>query len=442
MTKNVLLVVCLLTASTPALFAGVTVNSPANNSTVPSPVNYVASATTSSCSKGIASMGIYSAPGVLAYVVNGSSLNTNLNLNAGTYKTTVEAWDKCGGAETTPIDITVSGGGGANGVHVTSPLNNSTVSDPVNFTATATTSCPEGVASMGIYSAPNQLVYTVNGDSMNYDLTLNPGTYNTTVEEWDKCGGAATTPITITVSGGGGGGGGGNSFYNLQHSGGWGQFGQGPPNFVDCSPSPCDGITFWMKQGITSPSMDGKTSEFYVGGSKDYSDALYNNHLIGPESSQGMPDNNHTLVPTLHDFTYDVYFYMDDVSISQAVEFDINQFFDSMGFIFGHECRIAGGNEWDVYDNQSKHWVHTGIPCYPKSNYWNHVTLKVQRTSNNDLVFQSITLNGVTNTLNWTYGHGSAPSSWYGVTINYQMDGNYKQQGYDVYLDELTFDYQ
>src|SRR5512141_1483550 len=35
-----------------------------------------------------------------------------------------------------------------------------------------------------------------------------------------------------------------HSFSNVQSSGGWGQFGQGPPSFVDCSPSPCDGITF------------------------------------------------------------------------------------------------------------------------------------------------------------------------------------------------------
>jgi len=66
----------------------------------------------------------------------------------------------------------------------------------------------------------------------------------------------------------------------------------------------------------------------------------------------------------------------------------------------------------------------------------------VQRTSNNELNYQSITLNGVTNTLNWTYGHGSAPSDWYGVTINYQEDGNEYQQPYDVYLDQLTFTYQ
>lgn len=322
------------------------------------------------------------------------------------------------------------------GVTVKTPANNSTYSGSVPYSATGSSSCNKGVASMGIYTAPGVLSYVVNGASINTSLSLGPGTYNTTVEEWDYCGGASTSAVTVTVTASG------SSFTNLQHSGGWAGYGQGPPNFVDCSPSPCDGATFWMAQNIASPSMSGKASEWNLGGSVPYMDTLWNNHLIGSLSSQGMNDTNHTLVPTLHDFTYDVYFYGSNLNLSQALEFDVNQFFDSMGFIFGHECRIAGGNEWDVWDNQNSHWVATGIACNPKENYWNHLTLKVQRNSNNQLVYQSITLNGVTSNLNWTYGHGSAPSSWWGVTINYQMDGNYKQQSYDVYLDELTFTYQ
>jgi hypothetical protein len=290
---------------------------------------------------------------------------------------------------------------------------------------------------MGIYTSPSQLAYVVNGASLNYNLTLSPGTYNTVVEEWDKCGGAATTPVTITVNGSGSG----TSFSNLQASGGWAGYGQGPPNFIDCSPSPCDGISFWMAQNVKSPSMDGKAMEVNVGGTAPYSDTLYNNHLIGDLSSQGMFDSNHTLVPTLHNFTYDVYFYGTNLNLSQAEEFDINQFYNNLGFVWGHECRIAGGNEWDVWNPLTAHWTPTGIPCYPNSNSWNHLTLKVQRTSSNQLLYESITLNGVTNNLNWTFNPASYPG-WYGVTVNYQQDGNSKQQSYDIYLDELTFTYQ
>jgi len=54
---------------------------------------------------------------------------------------------------------------------------------------------------MGIYTAPNVLAYKVAGSSLNTYLTLAPGTYNTVIQEWDKCGGSSKTGKTVTVSG-------------------------------------------------------------------------------------------------------------------------------------------------------------------------------------------------------------------------------------------------
>lgn len=432
MQKYVCLLACVAALAVPAAFAGVSVSAPNNASTVQSPVHYTASAT-STCSKGVASMGIYTANNDLAYTTQGSTLNTKLNLNPGTYHTVVEEWDYCGGATTTPITITVSN---ASGVLVQSPANDATVSDPVNFAATASSSCAQGVASVGIYTAPGQLAYVANGSTLNTSLSLNPGTYNTVVQAWDYCGGAEKTPITITVSGSNSGQ---KSFSNLQRSGGWGQYGQRSPTFVDCSPSPCDNISFWMNQGVNSPSLSGDSSEFGLGQGAPYGDTLFNNHLIGDGSSQGLPDTNKTLIPTLHNFVYDVYFYGSNVNASQALEFDINQFTNGLSFIWGHECRVGGGNQWDIWNNQAGHWVATGVPCYPKSNAWNHLVIQVQRTSNNQLLYKSITLNGQTYNLNATYAPTS--TSWYGVTVNYQMDGNSAQTPYNVYLDNLTFRY-
>ncbi len=139
--------------SSVSAFAGVTVSSPINGSTVNSNVYFKASASTS-CAKGVASMGIYPAPYQLAYVTSGSSLSTTLNLNPGSYGLVVEEWDNCGGAATTRVNITVQSG---TGVFVTSPASNSTVSSPAHFVATATTSCSAGVASMGIYPFPARI---------------------------------------------------------------------------------------------------------------------------------------------------------------------------------------------------------------------------------------------------------------------------------------------
>jgi len=52
-----------------------------------------------------------------------------------------------------------------------------------------------------------------------------------------------------------------------------------------------------MKQGIKSPSLSGKAAQYNIGGTTPYSDVLWNNHLIGDGSTQGLLDSGHTLFP-------------------------------------------------------------------------------------------------------------------------------------------------
>jgi hypothetical protein len=425
--------ICMFLMLAASALANVSVSSPRNGATVGSPVPYVATATTSTCSKGVASMGIY-VDNQLVYVVNGASLNTNWPVSSGKHNTVVEEWDYCGGATYTTLTITVSS---QTGVWVTSPVNNSKVSSPTNYVATAsTTTCSKGVASMGIY-VNNVLQYVVNGASLNTNLSLTAGTYNTVVEEWDYCGGAAYTPVAITVQGGQGG----NILSNLQASSGWKSWGELPPYYAICS-APCPGVTWSMSQGIKSPAMSGKSTQFNIGGTTPYSDVLWSIPLIGQGSTQGLPDSGHTLLPTLHNFTYDAYFYPTNLGVTQVLEFDISMYFNGLGLIWGNQCRVAGGNEWDIWDNVNSRWVPTGVACNPVNNSWNHVTIQAQRESDNSLLFQSITLNGVTSNINQKYAPGTAPSGWWGITVNYQMDGNSKQSANTTYLDNFSFTYQ
>ncbi len=427
-----------------ACFAAVSVSAPANNSTVASTVQFVATAT-SGCSKGVAAIGIYTAPGVRAYLVSGASLNTLLNLKPNTtYNTIVQEWDNCGG--TTSSAITIHVGGSASGnvstpgsVNVSAPGNNSTVAPAVQYVATAATSCAKGVAAMGIYTSPGVLAYVGPGAKLNTILNLNPGKYGTVVQEWDNCGGEAKTAINITV-GASSGNPAQHTFSNLQQQA-WTGYALLPPAYAICSGcSPSGPQATWNRTtGISSPSLSGSSTQYSLGGKMQYADILWNNHLIGDFSSQGMPDYNHTIVPNVHNFIYDVWFFVKNVNVSQALEFDINQFFGGKSFIWGHECRIAGGHEWDTWNNAKQVWVPSGIACNPVSNSWNHLTIQVSRTANDQLLFQSITLNGYKATLNRI--DNPTPTSWYGITINYQQDGNYAQQPYSVWLDKQNFTY-
>ena len=320
-------------------------------------------------------------------------------------------------------------------VYVSSPTNGSTVNSPVHYVATGTTTtCSKGVASMGIY-VDNTLVYVVQGAKMDHYQAISSGKHHTVVEEWDYCGGATYTAVDITVNGGGG-----NVLKNLQAAGGWKSWGELPPGYSICS-YPCPGVTWSMKQGIKTPSLSGDSTQFNIGGYKPYSDVLWSNPLIGQGSTQGLPDNGHTLLPTLHNFTYDVYFYPTNLGVTQVLEFDVNMYFNGLGLIWGNQCNILGGNVWDIWDNIGQKWVSTGVACNPVNNTWNHLTIQVQRESDNWLLFQSITLNGVTHPINKYYAPGSAPGNWWGITVNYQMDGNSKQSANTTYLDNFSFTY-
>jgi 6-phosphogluconolactonase (cycloisomerase 2 family) len=87
-------------------------------------------------------------------------------------------------------------------VTVTSPTNGAQDGSPVNFTASASSpDCSAGIAAMRIYSAPGNGSYTTDSNSLNVNLSLAPGSYNTVVQAWDNCGGVGKTPVNITVTG-------------------------------------------------------------------------------------------------------------------------------------------------------------------------------------------------------------------------------------------------
>jgi hypothetical protein len=427
---------CILTAFSffalvgSTAFANVTVSTPQSGATVSPSANFTASAVTTTCGKGVASMGIY-VDNQLKYVVNGAALNTTLQLSLGKHNAVIQEWDYCGGVTNIAVPLTVAI---QNAVWVTSPLNNSMVSWSANYVATATTTCPNGVAAMGVYE-DNQLIFVSPGAKLNTQLKPSPGAHLMVIQEWDNCGKSVSSPINVTVDGVPG------IFSNLQTSAGWNSWGQLAPVYADCD-APCTGVNWSMAQGLKNiPSLTGNSAKFNLGGSTPYSDVLFENPVIGEFSTQGLPDLNHKLVPSLHNFVWDGWFYLANPDTTQAMEFDVNWFQNTVGMTWGTECRIKGGYEWDIWDNVNAVWVPTGIPCHPYTTGWNHVTVNVQRTANNQLLYQSITLNGVTSVLNKTYAPFVVPSDWYGITVNYQMDGDERQDPITSYLDKFTFTY-
>lgn len=184
-TRLLLLLVCPL-----PVFATVTVSTPTPGSTVTSPVHYMASATTTTCSKGVASMGIY-VNNKLIYVVNSTTLNTTITLATGAEHTVVEEWDHCGGATYTTINLSVAASAPA--ASVTMSANPSTIASGGSSTLVVAASNASKVS----VSGSNGTTYTLSASGGT--LTVNPTQTTTYTAEASGTGGNGSAEATVTV---------------------------------------------------------------------------------------------------------------------------------------------------------------------------------------------------------------------------------------------------
>jgi hypothetical protein len=411
-----LVVVALAIAGT--AFAGVTVSSPTNNSTVGSPTHFVASA---SSGKPIAAMRIY-VDNNSVYTVSSNKIDTYVSLAAGTHNSVVVAWDSTGAAFVAPgmkINVTGSSSSGS-GVFLYSPTDASTWSSAVHFVANASSTAP--VTAMRIY-VDNNDVFTTGGSSFDTYVNLGAGSHYVVVQAWDSSGRLlAAPPKTIYVNAG-------SSSVpsnatvvsNIDQMSDW-------ENCTVCAGSGGNGpsIPYSTTQGINSPSLDGSSMIFWIGNGTPYGSALWWKQLGA--------NNN------VSHFVYDLYFYMNAPNLSQALEFDVNQSVGGKKYIFGTQCNYRGTGQWDVWDGLANTWRATGIGCAVPSAYqWHHLVWEFSRDNNGNANFVSLTLDGVKSYVNRTYGSGGSGVNE--INAAFQMDGDYAGHSYSAWLDKVTLSY-
>jgi len=73
--------------------------------------------------------------------------------------------------------------------------------------------------------------------------------------------------------------------------------------------------------------------------------------VTGTYSTHNPPDISHTLVPSLHNFTYDTDLYVTNLSVTAVLEFDVSMYMNGIGTFFGTQCNHLNGGESDVLNN-------------------------------------------------------------------------------------------
>ena len=415
-TVRLLMITLGLTAMS---YAGVTVNSPANGSTVGSPVHVVASA---SSSHAITVMRIY-VDNVSVYKVSGSKIDTSVPMSAGRHNVVVQAWDSAGTVQKHAVGISVTNAT-ASGVTISSPSSGSSVGSPVHVVASASSGHP--ITVMQIY-VDNVSVYKTSGGNIDTSVPMSAASHNVVVQAWDSAGTVLkqgmTLTVTQTITGLPSPPAGAVTTANIDQMTGW----------QDCSA--CAGAggngpvtSHSMTQNVASPSLDGKSAKFFIGGTTAYSDALWWKQLGA--------------VNTAKNFKYDLYFYLTTPQYAQALEFDSNQAIGTERFIFGTECNIKTGStvgHWDVWGNADGKWMSTGIGCSaPAAFKWHHLTWEFKRTAT-QVTYVGFTLDGVTHYVNRTYT--ARPSSVKELNVAVQMDGDSAMHDYSEWVDKISLTY-
>ena len=411
--KKAVRLVCVILSLAAASFAGVTVSSPLPGTTSASPVHFVASA---SSSFPITAMRIY-VDNVSMFTVNAASMDTFVPMSTGNHFVVVQAWDSTGAVFKSPENITVTTP--PPGVAVSSPANGDTVSSPLQVVASA--SAPNPIMAMRIY-LDDVSVFAINASSLNTTVsTATTGSHRLVVQAWDSTGVVYKQPVNITVSTIS------NpvppnatTFSQIEDMSGW-------ENCTVCAGAGGNGTpaTFSMVQNQSSPSLDGNSAQFSIGGSTPYSDALWWKQLGGNNAARN--------------FRYDVDFYLTTPQFAQALEFDVNQSDGAHKFIFGTQCNIRDGGVWDVWTGTGGHWLHTGVACaMPAAFTWHHLTWELQR-SDTQATFIALTLDGVKHYVNMSFDQ--IPSGVHEINVAFQMDGDFAQHAYSVWLDNVTLSY-
>lgn len=182
---------------------------------------------------------------------------------------------------------------------------------------------------------------------------------------------------------------------------------------------------YWKKTGQSSPSLDGKSTQYFVGGSVPFSHGLWWRWMSGDGSATR--------------FTFKMSYYIKNPSASQGLEFAVNQASGGKWYKFSTQCSFAS-KMWRVWDSANSRWRDTGIACNRPSAYkWNNLVFEYAR-QDGKAKFLSITINGTKHYVNKSF-YPELKKFDNSIGVHFQLNGNQYQSDYSVWADKMTLSY-
>ncbi len=412
------LALVLFTVSCLFASAQVTVNvsSPSSGATVPTSFTLYANASSPNGMSGwyiyVDNNAVWNTPGPAG------SIAANLNLGSGSHNVVVRAWDNRGYSGSKSLSLTVSSTTSSTSgttVKVLSPTSGSTVGSPVSISASAST--PNGISGWVVYM-DNQNVYQVDNysNTLNASVNMPTGSHSVYIRAWDRVSGYGTSP-TFSLNVGSSSTSGGiltppsnatviTGIENTDTST-WG-------SCSDCAGGMNNTSQYWTANWQSSPSKDGASREFYVGGPA-WTAALFWKKLGAHNSATH--------------FIWDFWVYTNSSSLDNVwtFEFDLFQAINGYEYMIGTHCSIGDGY-WYGWNQATNRWVQfSSAPC-KKSQWtpgvWHHVVWYMERVPGTHYFkYDGLTMDGTTYTFNMTQ-----PANYTGwadnLGVQWQVDTN------------------
>ena len=314
------------------------------------------------------------------------------------------------------------------GVAVASPANGASVSSPFTLTASAATCSSQPVTSMS-YTLDAGAATSVNGTSINVQVTAAAGNHTVQVTAEGDQGAACPASVAITVP-------------------------AAAAPVAPTSPVPANAfsvssiqaLSTWQEQHDPATGATSSGSMFMVGSPSKSGNA----REFDTSFSSSGGEIYHVDIgsdTTSTNFFYDAWVYLTSSASTIAnLEIDMNQVVaNGDTVIYGFQCDGYSGT-WDYTENAGSpsspndKWVHSSAACNVRNwsqETWHHIQISYSRDDSGNVTYHSVWLDGVESKINAT-----VPSSfalgWSSVLLtNFQIDGLGSGSN-TVYLDDLT----
>ncbi len=307
-------------------------------------------------------------------------------------------------------------------VSILQPANNSTVSTSVRVQASVSGT---NVTGTKIY-LDGVSVYKTSGARLDTTISLTPGTHRIAIQAYESDGSTGKSAVYVNASATATDTTNLTVITRLEEKTDWQTCG----NCGNTGGSVGQTASYSMTRGISSPSKDGSSAKFWIGGPYAYKNGYW---YIRPPAP--------TKPVSYLRYEFDLYIPKAYANAPQAIEFECQQRINGYKYNFAWQANYAGGT-WRIFDYVNRKWDSSGLSLTKFTpDTWHHIVAEYHVEGTN-AVHDALTIDGIRRTVGIKHAGKYVGGTGRSFTSAFQLDLNKYATDYYVYVDGLKVSYK